>query len=89
MNDTLREFLKQVCIVYIDDILIYSKNKKEHREHVCKILAKLKEAGLYANVEKCKFNVEKTTFIGFIISTNGIEIDPAKIEAILNWETPN
>src|SRR5258705_7488660 len=66
MNDTLREFLDQFCVVYIDDILIYSKNKKEHREHVHRILAKLKEARLYTNAEKCEFNVEKTTFLGFI-----------------------
>src|SRR5258706_11369746 len=57
MNDTLREFLDQFCVVYIDDILIYSKNKKEHWEHVRRILAKLKESGLYASVEKCKFNM--------------------------------
>ena len=89
INDMLREFLDQFCIVYIDDILIYSRNKKEHREYVCRILAKLKEARLYANAEKCQFNIEKTTFLGFIISANGIEMDLAKIEAILNWETPN
>src|SRR5258705_1265774 len=74
MNDTLREFLDQFCVVYIDDILIYSKNKKEHREHVRRILAKLKEAGLYANAEKCEFNVEKTTFLGFIISADGVVV---------------
>ena len=88
MNDTLRVFLDQFYVVYLDDILIYSKNKKEHQEHVCKILAKLKEAGLYANAEKCEFNVEKTTFVGFIISADGIEMDPAKIRAIINWEAP-
>src|SRR5258705_12622651 len=89
MNDTLREFLDQFYVVCIDDILIYSKNKKEHREHVRRILAKLKEAGLYANAKKCEFNMEKTTFLGFIISADGIEMDLAKIEAILDWETPN
>ena len=89
MNDTLREFLDQFCVVYIDDILIYSKTKAEHRKQVRKVLQKLKEAGLYTKPEKCEFNVEKTTFLGFIISTNGIEMDPAKVEAVLNWETPN
>ena len=64
--------------MYIDDILIYSKNKKEHQEHVRRILAKLKEARLYAKAEKCEF----------IISANGIEMDPAKVKAILDWETP-
>src|SRR5258705_3725182 len=88
MNDTLREFLDQFCVIYIDDILIYSKTKKEHQEHVRRVLAKLKEAGLYAKVEKCEFNVEKTSFLGFIISAEGIEMDPAKVEAVLNWETP-
>src|SRR5258706_2874951 len=89
MNDTLREFLDQFCVVYIDDILIYSKNKKEHWEYIHRILAKLKEAGLNANAEKCELNVEKTMFLGFIISADGIEMDPAQIKAILEWETPN
>ena len=89
MNDMLWEFLDQFCIVYIDDILIYLRNKKGYREHGYKILAKLKEAGLYVKVEKGKFNIEKTTFLGFIISADSIEMDPAKINAILDWKTPN
>src|SRR5258706_15074906 len=88
MNDTLCEYLDQFCVVYIDDILIYSKNKKDHREQVRKVLAKLKEAGLYIKPEKCKFNVEKTTFLGFVISPDGIEIDPVKISAIVDWQSP-
>ena len=76
-------------MVYIDDILIYSKTKAEQCEQVRKVLQKLKEAGLYAIPEKCEFNVERTTFLSFIISANGIEIDPAKVEAVFNWETPN
>ena len=86
MNDTLREYLDLFCVVYIDDILIYSNNKREHREQVQNVLAKLKEAGLYTKPEKCEFSVEKTTFLGFVISVDGIEMDPAKVEAIHNWE---
>src|SRR5258706_2936792 len=82
MNDTLRQYLDLFCVVYIDDILIYSNNKKEHREQVRKVLAKLKEAELYVKPEKCEFSVEKTTFLGFLISAYGIEMDPAKIDAI-------
>src|SRR5258705_9812840 len=67
MNDTLREYLDLFCVVYIDDILIYSNNKKEHREQVRKVLAELKEAGLYVKPEKCEFSVEKT--VGTYAST--------------------
>ena len=59
MNDTLREYLDLFYIVYIDDILIYSNNTREYREQVRKVLAKLKEAGLYVKPEKCEFSVEK------------------------------
>ena len=84
INDTLRQYLDLFYIIYINDILVYSNNKKEHQEQIWKVLAKLKEAGLYAKVEKCEFSVEKTTFLGFVISTDGIEMDPAKVEAIYN-----
>ena len=88
MNDTLREYLDLFCIVYIDAILIYSNNKREHWKQVRKVLAKLKEAELYVKPEKCEFSVEQTTFLGFVISADGIKIDPAKVEAIHNWEAP-
>ena len=87
-NDTLREFLDLFCVVFIDDILIYSNNKRKHRGQVRKVLAKLKEAGLYVKPEKCEFSVEKTTFLGFIIFADGIKMDPAKVKAIHNWEAP-
>src|SRR6201992_377447 len=89
MNDVLREYLDQFCVVYIDDILIYTKgNREEHIEQVKKVLIKLQEAELFIKPEKCEFFVNKTTFLGFIISEDGIEMDPAKINAILDWETP-
>lgn len=79
MHDTLRGYLDQFYVVYNDDILIYSRNKKEHREQV------RKEAGLYAKVDKCEFAMEKTTFSEFVISVEGIEMDPAKVDIVLNW----
>src|SRR5258706_12024432 len=63
--------------------------QKEHQKHVRKILAKLKEAALYAKAEKCEFNMEKPTFLGFIIPADSIEMDPDKIQTIFDWETPN
>ena len=84
INNTLREYLDLFCFVYIDDILIYSNNKREHQEQVCKVLAKLKEAGLYAKLAKCKFSVEKTIFLEFVISADSMEMDPVKVKAIHN-----
>jgi hypothetical protein len=88
VNDTLREYLDIFCAVYIDDILIYSKSRKEHKEHVRKILGKLEEAGLYVKAEKCEFSVSQTSFLGFIVGADGISMDPAKIQAIREWEAP-
>jgi len=84
MNDTLREYLDIFCICYIDDILIYSCTLKEHRQQVRKVLQKLKEAGLFIKPEKCEFSVQKTTFLGFIISEEGLEINTEKVNAVLN-----
>ena len=82
MNDTLREYLDRVCVFYIDDILVYSKTLKEHHNHVRQVLSKLREAGLFIKPETCEFNVEKTSFLGFIISTGGLEMDPEKVNAV-------
>jgi len=86
MNDTLHKYLDIFCVCYIDDILIYSRTLKEHKEQVRKVLQKLKEAGLFIKPEKCQFSIMKTTFLGFIISEEGLEMDPEKVNAVLNWE---
>jgi len=88
MNNTLRKYLDIFCVCYIDDILIYSLTLKEHKQQVRKVLQKLKEAVLFIKPEKYEFSVQKTTFLGFIISEEGLEIDPEKVNAVLNWETP-
>ena len=86
MNDTLFEYLNDFYQVYLDDILIYSKIEKEYKQHIRKVLLKLREAGLQVDIEKCEFYVQETTFLGLVVSIEGLHIDPSKVEAIVNWE---
>ena len=74
--------------MYIDDILIYSKSRKEHRIHVRKVLTGLREAGLQLDIGKCEFFVTETTYLGLIISNKGIRMDPRKVQTIKDWITP-
>ena len=79
--------LDEFCTAYIDDILIYSNFKKEHQTYVQKVFTALQKAELQADIDKCQFHVTKISYLGLIISTKGIRIDPKKVEAIQNWET--
>ena len=88
INDVLWKFLNDFCTAYLDDILIYSKNRKEHSTHVRKVLERLRAAGLQADIDKCEFFVTETKYLGLIISVDGIRMDPAKIKAIMEWNTP-
>jgi RNase H-like domain found in reverse transcriptase/Reverse transcriptase (RNA-dependent DNA polymerase)/Integrase zinc binding domain/Integrase core domain/Retroviral aspartyl protease len=88
MNDVLFEYLDVFCTAYLDDILIYSENELEHQSHVEKVLTRLRAAGLQADIKKCEFSVTKTKYLGFIVSTDGIEVDPEKVEAVINWQPP-
>jgi len=82
MNNVLFEYLDDFCTAYLDDILIYSENELEHKEHVCKVLLRLYEVGLQADIRKLEFNVKRTKYLGFIISTNSIETDLEKTAVI-------
>ena len=90
INWALRDYLDEFCSAYVDDILIYTDgSRKEHQEHVQKVLARLQEAGLQLDIDKCEFEVKETKYLGFIIGTEyGVRMDPAKVKAILDWEAP-
>ena len=88
VNDVLREFLDVFVVVYLDDILIYSKKKEDHVHHVRQVLEKLSGAGLFVKGEKCEFHTKSTTFLGFIVTSEGITMDPSKVQAISEWEPP-
>lgn len=88
MNDILREFLDDFAIVYLDDILIYSRTEKEHIQHVKKVLGKLLNNRMLINQKKCEWHVKKVEFLGHIVTTEGIQMDPAKVKAILEWPEP-
>ena len=88
INNALHDYLDKFCSAYLDDILIWSENIEEHTEHVKKVLQKMREKKLYADLSKCEFHVNEVRFLGMIITTDGIKMDPLKIEAIKNWELP-
>ncbi|GJX10533.1 putative reverse transcriptase domain-containing protein [Tanacetum coccineum] len=88
MNRVCKPYLDKFIIVFIDDILIYSKNKQEHKEHLKMILELLKKEELYAKFSKCEFWIPKVQFLGHVIDSKGIHVDPAKIEAIKDWTSP-
>jgi hypothetical protein len=88
MNDILRPYIDLFCQVYLDDILIYSKTRKEHEQHIKLVLDVLRENQLYAKPSKCEFFKSELTYLGIIIGANGTRMDPKKIAAIIDWEPP-
>ncbi|XP_061485300.1 uncharacterized protein LOC133385725, partial [Rhineura floridana] len=88
MNDIFRDLLDRFLVIYLDDILIYSRNPSEHKEHVRAVLQRLREHRLFAKLDKCAFDLMTVDFLVHQISPSGIQMDPAKIETILHWAAP-
>ena len=88
MNKVLMEFLDKFVVVFIDDILVYSKNEEEHKEHLRLVLKKLREHQLYAKFSKCEFWLKEVGFLGHVILGDGIAVDPSKVEAVTEWKAP-
>src|ERR1044072_4757161 len=88
MNRIFHPYHDKFTVVFIDDILIYSKSDEEHAEHLRVVLELLKEKKLYAKLSKCEFWLDEVSFLGHVISKNGIVVDPTKVEEVSQWETP-
>ncbi|KAJ8761702.1 hypothetical protein K2173_004478 [Erythroxylum novogranatense] len=88
MNRVFKPFLDQFIIVFIDDILVYSKSDEQHEEHLRITLETLRRNELYAKFDKCKFLMREVSFLGHVISEQGVHVDHKKIEAVVNWEAP-
>ncbi|GJT00356.1 putative reverse transcriptase domain-containing protein [Tanacetum coccineum] len=88
MNKVCRPYLDKFMIVFIDDILIYSKTREEHVEYLRLVLELLRKEKLYAKFSKCEFWLKEVQFLGHVINGNRIHVDPSKIEAVKNWKAP-
>ena len=88
MNRIFRHFLDKFVVVFIEDILIYSRTQEEHAEHLRLVLGVLREKQLYAKLSKCKFWMGEVQFLGHVLSAQGIAVDPTKVEAVVKWGSP-
>ncbi|WVZ49543.1 hypothetical protein U9M48_000890 [Paspalum notatum var. saurae] len=86
MNKVFMEYLDKFVVVFIDDILIYSKTEEEHEEHLRLVLQKLRDHKLYAKLSKCEFWLDQVPFLGHIVSKGGIMVDPSKISSVMDWK---
>jgi hypothetical protein len=88
MNNIFRQYLDKVIVVFIDDILVYSKTKEEHDEHLRIVLQTLRKHNLYTKFEKCDFNKKEIQYLGHVISSEGIVVDLENIKDIMEWPVP-
>ena len=82
INEVLVNLVDVICVVYLDEIFIYSHNPEDYSKHVSQVLERLRENGLYVKPSKCVFHTREVDFLGFIINTKGVVIEPSKVETI-------
>jgi len=88
MNHIFLHYLDKFVVVFIDNILVYFKNNREHAEHLRIILQTLQQEQLHAKLSKCEFWLQSIAFLGYVISKGGILVDPSKIQAVKDWSIP-
>jgi hypothetical protein len=86
MNKVFMEYLNKFVVVFIDDILVYSRSEEEHQEHLCLVLQKLRDHKLYAKISMFEFWLKQGAFLGHVILKDGISIDPSKVQDVLSWK---
>jgi hypothetical protein len=88
MNKVFIEYLDKFVVVFIDDILVYSRSEEEHEEHLHLALQGLREHRLYTKLSKCEFWMKQVAFLGHVISKGGISMNPSKVQDVLSWNAP-
>jgi hypothetical protein len=88
MNTVFKPELDKFVVVFIDDILVYSENEKDHEDHLRIVLTRIRDHKFYAKFSKCEFWLKKVPFLGHILSENGVSVDPSKVQEVLDWKTP-
>jgi hypothetical protein len=88
MNKVIIEYLDKFVVVFIDDILVYSRSEEEHEGHLCLVLQKLRDHKLYAKLSKCEFWLRQVAFLGHAILKGGISVDPSKVQDVFSWKAP-
>ena len=88
MHRVFQPYLDQFVVVFVDDILIYSQYEEEHEDHLRVVLQLLRDHQLYAKFNKCKFWLTEVRFLGHVVSTSGVSVDPEKVKAVMSWERP-
>lgn len=88
MNRVFQPYLDKFVVVFLDDMLVYSRNEVDHEEHLRIVLRTLHDNQLYAKFSKCEFQLKEVHFLGHVISAKGIKVDPGKVKAVLEWNSP-
>ena len=88
MHRVFQPYLDQFVVVFMDDTLIYSQSEREHEDHLRIVLQLLRDHQLYAKFSKCKFWLTEVRFLGHMVSTSEVSVDPEKVEAVMSWERP-
>ena len=89
MNRVFKPYLDQFMVVFIDDILVYSKSREEHERHLSIVLQTLRDKQLYAKLKKCEFWLDKVSFLWHMMTKDVISVDPERVDAMSNWRRPN